>query len=276
LRGKARLVRLSRFAFFSRKSDFLETDNGRQQTAVQVFSRGLEIANPNSYRISQKETSTMSSWEDVHMVRIYDVSVLISADMATWPGDSFLLRRVEQIGKGDVCNKSLMEIGSHIGTHIDAPYHFEREGMTIEQIPLDTFVGPARVASFPDVDRIDLAQIRSVDLSGLERILFKTRNSQLWQESTFREDYVYLTYEASRLLAESGVKLVGVDYLSIEKYGGESFESHHVLLSKGIALLEGLDLTEVAAGDYELMALPLKIAGGDGSPVRAVLKEMAP
>lgn len=210
------------------------------------------------------------------MARIYDVSVLVSGKTPTWPGDSFLLRRVEEIGKGDVCNKSFMEIGSHIGTHIDAPYHFEGEGMTIEQIPLDTFVGPARVASFPDVDRIDLAQVQTVPLSGVERILFKTRNSQLWQESTFHEDYVYLTPEASRVLAESGIKLVGVDYLSIEKYGGESFESHHILLSRGIALLEGLDLTEVTAGDYELIALPLKIAGGDGSPVRAVLKEIAP
>ncbi len=207
------------------------------------------------------------------MARIYDVSVLVSGETPTWPGDSFLLRKVEEIGKGDVCNKSFMEIGSHIGTHIDAPYHFEREGKTIEQIPLDTFVGPARVAAFPDVDRIDLAQIQTVDLSGVERILFKTRNSNLWQDSTFREDYVYLTAEASRVLAESGVKLVGVDYLSIEKYGGESFESHHILLGKGIALLEGLDLSEVPAGGYELIALPLRIAGGDGSPVRAALRE---
>jgi len=210
------------------------------------------------------------------MVKIHDISVLISGDTPAWPGDRFVLHRVQEIARGDVCNKSSMDIGSHIGTHVDAPYHFERDGITIDRIPPDTFFGPARVVSFLEVEKIDLAQIRTVPLSGVERILFKTRNSSLWQESTFREDYVYLAPEACRVLAESGLKLVGVDYLSIEEYGRRSFESHHILLSKGIALLEGLDLSDVSPGDYELTALPLKIAGGDGSPVRAVLKEIAP
>jgi len=211
------------------------------------------------------------------MARIHDISVMISGDIPTWPGDRFVFHRVEEIARGDVCNKSSMEIGSHIGTHMDAPYHFEREGMTIEQIPLDTFVGPARVVSFPEVERIDLEEIRTVPLSGVERILFKTSNSDLWRESSFHEDYVYLTPDVCRLLAEAeGIKLVGVDYLSVEKYGEPIFESHHILLGRGIPLLEGLDLSGVAPGDYELIALPLKIAGGDGSPVRAALKEIVP
>lgn len=209
------------------------------------------------------------------MPRIHDVSVLISGDMPAWPGDRFVFHRAEEIGKGDVCNKSFMEIGSHIGTHIDAPYHFEPEGITIEQISLDAFLGPARVVSFEEVDRIDLAEIESISLSGVERILFKTRNSHFWRESAFREDYVHLTPQACRVLAESGMKLVGVDYLSIEKYRNEGYESHHILLGKGIPLLEGLDLSQVEPGDYELAALPLRIAGGDGSPVRAALKEIA-
>jgi arylformamidase len=208
------------------------------------------------------------------MPKIYDISLLISPHVPAWPGDRFTLHRVEEIAQGDVCNKSLLEIGSHIATHIDAPYHFERNGLTIEQIPPDVFIGPARVVSFPDADKIDLAEIETIPLSGVERLLFKTRNSFLWKEETFREDYVHLSSEACRVVAESGIKLVGVDYLSIEEYGVENFEGHHCLLRRNIPILEGLDLTEVEPGDYELIALPLKIAGGDGSPTRAVLREL--
>jgi arylformamidase len=207
------------------------------------------------------------------MARIHDVSVPLSGNIPTWPGDRFTLYKVEEIARGDVCNKSSMEIGSHIGTHIDAPYHFEPKGKTIDRIPPDTFLGPARVVSFPGAEVIDAAAMQSVSLSGVERILFKTRNSSLWRESIFHKDYVYLTPDASRMLAQSGIKLVGVDYLSVERYGDNRFESHHILLRKGIVLLEGLDLSRVSPGDYELIALPLRIAGGDGSPVRAVLRE---
>jgi arylformamidase len=211
---------------------------------------------------------------EVAMRRIYDVSVLISSELPAWPGDRFVLHREEEIARGDVCNKSSLEIGSHIGTHVDAPFHFEQDGATLEKIPLDVFIGPARVVSFPETDRIDSAEMQSISLSGVERILFRTRNSYLWGEKGFREDYVYLTPGACRILADSGIRLVGIDYLSIEKYGGRGFESHHILLGKGIPLLEGLDLRQVEPGDYELIALPLKIGGGDGSPVRAVLREI--
>jgi arylformamidase len=208
------------------------------------------------------------------MAKIYDISVLISERIPAWPGDRFVLQIVQEIAKGDVCNKSFLEIGSHIGTHVDAPYHFERDGMKIDQLALDAFVGPAKVVSFPDVDRIGAAEIQSIPLSGVERILFKTQNSELWKETGFREDYVYLTSDACGLLATTDVKLVGVDYLSIEGYGYGTFDGHHLLLGKGVVLLEGLDLSNVPPGDYELTALPLKIAGGDGSPVRAILREI--
>lgn len=210
------------------------------------------------------------------MSRIHDISLLISPHVPAWPGDRFVLHRVEEIAKGHVCNKSHLEIGSHIATHIDAPYHFEEDGMTIDRIPPDVFAGPARVVSFPASERIDVEEIESVSLSGVERILFKTRNSSLWKESGFHEDYVYLTPEACRVLADAGMKLVGVDYLSLEEYGVQDFEGHHTLLGKNIPILEGLDLSEVEPGDYELVALPLKIAGGDGSPARALLRELAP
>ncbi len=210
------------------------------------------------------------------MSRIYDISHLISPDIPMWPGDHYVFHRVEEIAKGDVCNKSFLEIGSHIATHMDAPYHFERDGLTVDRVALDLFVGPARVVYFPEADKITEGDIQSISLRGVERILFKTRNSYLWEQRDFSEDYVYLTPDACRVLAESGVKLVGVDYLSIEEFRARSFESHHILLGKGIPLLEGLDLREVNPGDYELIALPLKIAGGDGSPVRAVLRELAP
>jgi arylformamidase len=209
------------------------------------------------------------------MARVYDISLLISPHVPAWPGDRFVLHKVEEIAKGDVCNKSILEIGSHIATHIDAPYHFERDGMSIDQMPLDAFLGPARVVSFPEAEKIGLGELQTVSLSGVERILFKTRNSSLWEEGSFREDYVYLTPEACCVLADSGVRLVGVDYLSIEEYGVQDFEGHHILLGKGIPLLEGLNLSEVEPGDYELVALPLKIAGGDGSPARAILRELA-
>jgi arylformamidase len=208
------------------------------------------------------------------MAKIYDVSVLITGDTPVWPGDRFVLRKEEKIANGDVCNKSSMDIGSHIATHVDAPFHFEQEGMTIDQVPVDAFLGAARVVSFTEAEEIGLAEIESLSLSGVERILFKTSNSFLWEDNRFHEDYVYLTPDACRALAEMKVKLVGVDYLSIEEYGPGSFESHHILLSRGIPLLEGLDLRGVEPGDYELAALPLKIAGGDGSPVRAVLREL--
>lgn len=209
------------------------------------------------------------------MAKTHDISLLISPHVPAWPGDRFVLHRVEELARGDICNKSVLEIGSHIATHIDAPYHFENSGLTIEQIPPEVFVGPARVVAFPDADRIDVVQIETIPLSGVERLLFKTRNSSLWTEETFQENYVYLTPDACRVLAESAIKLVGVDYLSIERYGVENFEGHHCLLRRNIPILEGLDLTEIEPGDYELIALPLKIAGGDGSPTRALLREFA-
>lgn len=209
------------------------------------------------------------------MAKIHDISLLISPHVPAWPGDRFVLHRVEELARGDICNKSLLEIGSHIATHIDAPYHFEDNGLTIEQIPPEVFVGPARVVAFPDADRIDAAQVEAIPLFGVERLLFKTRNSALWTEESFHEDYVYLTPEACRVLAKSGIKLVGVDYLSVEQYGVENFEGHHHLLRRNIPILEGLDLTQIEPGDYELIALPLKIAGGDGSPTRALLRELA-
>jgi arylformamidase len=210
------------------------------------------------------------------MTKIYDISLSISPHVPAWPGDRFVLHKVEEIAKGDICNKSLLEIGSHIATHIDAPYHFERDGMTIDQIPLGALVGPARVVSFPEAETIGRKEMESISLSGVERVLFKTRNSSLWEETGFHEDYVYLTPEACRVLADAGIRLVGVDYLSIEKYGVEDFEGHHILLSKNIPILEGLDLSEVKPGDYELVALPLKIVGGDGSPARAILRQNVP
>ena len=210
------------------------------------------------------------------MAKTYDISVLISEAIPAWPGDRFVFHREQKIAKGDVCNKSFLEIGSHVGTHVDAPYHFEEEGKTIEQLDPGVFLGPATVVAFPGVDEIGLAEMKSIALSGVERILFKTRNSELWREDSFREGYAYLTVDACRALAEARVKLVGVDYLSVEGYNTETYEGHHVLLGENVAILEGLDLSNVVPGEYELVALPLKIAGGDGSPVRAVLREIAP
>lgn len=203
----------------------------------------------------------------------YDISVPISNTIITWPGDPPVsIRQTSSIAKGHSCNVSELKFSSHCGTHIDAPYHFEENGMKVDKIPLDSLIGKASVFHIEHPERIELQELKSLKLELAERVLFKTINSTFWKLSEFREDFVYLTKEAAQYLVECNIKLVGIDYLSLEQYESKDAETHHILLQNGIVIVEGLNLNNIKAGCYELIALPLRIQDCDGSPARVVLK----
>ncbi|MDQ6652432.1 MAG: cyclase family protein [Acidobacteriota bacterium] len=213
-------------------------------------------------------------------MQIYDVSVPLSAATPTYPGDP----RIEitewlTMAKGDAANVSLLHCGVHSGTHVDAPAHFIEGGVKLESLPLQSLIGAAEVVEVPDdVKIINEGFVAANCGQNCQRILFKTRNSNFWNNSEqgFRADYTYIDAGAARLLVESGINLVGIDYLSVEQFQSDKFETHRILLSNHIVILEGLDLREVAAGSYELICLPLKIAGGngDGAPARTILRTL--
>jgi arylformamidase len=211
-------------------------------------------------------------------MQIYDVSVPLSTATPTYPGDPGIeIKDWLTLAGGDAANVSLLHFGAHSGTHVDAPAHFIQGGSRVESLPLESLIGPAEVVEVPnDIKVIDETFIVANCVRDSQRILFKTRNSSFWSDMQdgFRADYTYINPGAARRLVELGVKLVGIDYLSVEQFKSEKFETHHTLLSKGVVILEGLDLREVVAGSYELICLPLKIAGGngDGAPARAILR----
>jgi arylformamidase len=211
-------------------------------------------------------------------MRIYDVSVPLSANTPTYPGDPGIeIKQWLQLANGDPANVSLINFGVHSGTHVDAPAHFIEGGMKVEALSLDSLVGETEVIEVPHhLAVIDETFVAANCSSSSERILFKTRNSLLWgaTETTFHEDYVYIDPDAARRLVKSGIKLVGIDYLSVEKFNSSSFPTHLAFLSSGVVIIEGLDLRAVPGGHYELICLPLKIAGGggDGAPARVILR----
>jgi arylformamidase len=214
-----------------------------------------------------------------HSMRIYDVSVPISAQTPTYPGDPGIeILQWSAIHEGAAANVSLLHFGAHTATHVDAPAHFIEGAGRVDRLPLDALIGPARVISIADeVDVITPDHLSRQEIERAERVLFKTRNSSFWSDSSgFRKDFTYLSANAAEILAEAGVKLVGIDYLSIEEFKSEHHETHLALLSRGIIIIEGLDLSEVPAGAYEIICLPLKIAGGtgDGAPARTVLRTL--
>jgi arylformamidase len=150
-----------------------------------------------------------------------------------------------------------------------------KDGVPLDQAPLEVFIGPARVVDAGEVASIDAALLSTFDLDGASRVLFKTRNSRLWRETNeFQKDFVYLETDAAEALVARGVKLVGIDYLSVEKFGFDKPTTHWTLLGNNVYIVEGLDLSEIAPGDYELICLPLKIKDGDGGPARVVLREL--
>jgi arylformamidase len=163
-----------------------------------------------------------------------------------------------------VVNLSRLDFGVHSGTHVDAPVHFIDGAPAAESLPLEVLIGPARVLDLTAAERLDASAFDGVELQ--ERVLLKTRNSELWARETFADDFLALTEDGARRLIDGGVRLVGIDYLSI---GDEA--AHQALLGAGVVAIEGLDLRRVDPGDYELICAPLKLVGSDGAPARVVL-----
>ena len=207
-------------------------------------------------------------------MKIYDVTVPISKDLPVYPGDPPIkIERRKTIGKNDSrCNLSRYSFGSHTGTHVDPPFHFIEGGVTVDNLPLELLMGRARVIEV-SASCIDEETLDEIELTEDMRVLFKTRNSYLWSQKKFVEEFVYITPGAARKLVNNGIKVVGIDYLSVEKFGAAEPETHLTLLGAGTMIIEGLDLREVEAGDYDMICLPLKVKDGDGAPARVVLRQ---
>jgi arylformamidase len=204
--------------------------------------------------------------------RPIDITVRLRADIPVWPGsDGFRIRQARAIASGDEANVSTIEMDVHSGTHVEAPLHFIAEGAALDTVPLDVFVGPALVIHLPDADAIGPAELEAVP-AGTERLLVRTRNSETWPHQTsFTRDYVALTADAARWIADRGIRLVGIDYLSVQRWDDDP-ETHRILMRAGVAILEGLDLSAVGAGEYRLSCVPLRLDGAEASPVRAILE----
>ncbi len=209
-------------------------------------------------------------------MRIYDISIPISPDMAVYPGDPKVsVEPMLQIANGDNANVSRIAMGDHTGTHVDPPVHFIPGGETVDHLDLSTLFGTARVVDMTSV----IGAITPQDLEQaklplpIPRLLFKTRNSSAWGREGFDRDYVGISWDAAQWLVDHKVRLVGIDYLSVELYQATQPNTHRTLLGAGVIIVEGLNLKQVPPGDYTLVCLPLKIKNGDGGPARAILLE---
>ncbi len=223
---------------------------------------------------------------------IYDISVPISASTPVFPGDPAIeITAATSIARGDVANVTSLNFGAHTATHVDAPTHFIEEGRHVKDLSLDTLIGAAHVVEIPmDAHAVTLEHVRALVPRDAVRVLFKTRNSTFWQPlinavndgtndetaARFHEDFTYIEPEAAIELVKRKVILVGLDYLSVERFHAGTFGTHEALLRAEVVIIEGLNLAGVASGEYELICLPLKIAGGngDGAPARVVLRTL--
>jgi len=209
-------------------------------------------------------------------MRIYDVSLPITGDLPTWPGDpKIVIERIAKIEEGANANVTQISMTAHAGTHIDAPFHFlGGDAPTVEQLSLSLLTGRAYVQHLPDeIDTIDAVILDKARIPPrTRRILFKTRNSALWArpDHEFQRDFIAISADGAQFLVERGIKLVGVDYLSVAPFGN-SVQTHRILLQAGVVVVEGLDLSKVAQGRYSMYCLPLKIVGADGAPARVIL-----
>ena len=231
---------------------------------------GMVACTPRSApRAATPSALTSTGWIDV-------TATLDPATTPVYPGDAPMkFEFLKDMRTGDAFTLSVYSLGAHSGTHIDAPMHFVRDGASIDQVPLESLIGPARVIDIPDsVQAIDAAELNRHDWRGAQRVLFRTRSSlRGWMESpSFHRDFAYVAPDAARLLADASVQLVGIDYLSAEQFGAPAPMTHRILLGKGIPIVEGLALAGVRAGEYDLIVLPMKIAGHEGAPARAVMR----
>lgn len=203
-----------------------------------------------------------------------DISVPIKAGMVHWPDNPEIrVDKMLDMERGDVCNVSVLSMGSHTGTHMDAPLHFIRNGKSLDQMPLDATIGPCRVIEIKNREAVTAEEIAPFRIKAGERILFKTANSRKsWKSVAFDEDFIYISKEAAAHLAKARVMTVGIDYLSVGGFKKDGVETHHALLGAGIWVIEGLNLSRIKPGRYELNCLPLRVLKSDGAPARALLR----
>ncbi len=205
------------------------------------------------------------------MPRIHDISVPLAAGMGTYPGDPPFA--IESLRSPDAPYElSRLSLSTHTGTHVDAPSHFVPGGVSVDQLPLEILLGKARVVELLVREKVDRADLEALDLRDDLRVLLKTRMSGQLGKPGYHQDHVYLSEDAALYLAQAGIKLVGIDYLSVDRFGSTDFPAHRVLLGAGVIVLEGIDLSEVEPGEYDMSCLPLRVAGADGAPARVVLR----
>jgi arylformamidase len=231
----------------------------------------LACVSQSAPRIAPQQSSLSGGWVDVS-------ATLDPATTPVYEGNAPLsFEFMLDMRKGDGATLSKYSLGAHSGTHIDAPQHFIRDGAPVDKVPLDPLIGPARVIDIPDsVQSIDATELNRHAWKGAERLIFRTRSSvRGWMSSpTFHHDFAYVAPDAAQVIADAGVKLVGIDYISIEQFAGPAPLTHRILLGKGIPIIEGFALETIAPGDYDLIVLPIKVAGHEGAPARAVMRKI--
>ena len=207
-------------------------------------------------------------------MKLIDVSVPLDQSLASYPNNlPFSLEAIKRIARGDSSNVSALHMSAHTGTHVDSPRHFYDEGTGTEALALEMLIGRTRVIELRARAGITAEELAAVDLSEDVRVLIKTPNSKLWGDPEFHKDYVGVTESGAKYLVDHGIKVVGVDYLSVEVFKTPGAPAHHVLLGGGTIVIEGLNLRDVEPGIYDLCCLPLRVIGSDGAPARVVLRK---
>jgi arylformamidase len=203
-----------------------------------------------------------------------DISVPLHTGMVHWPTDpSVHIDRFADMGQGAVCNVSKLEMCAHAGTHMDGLNHFIKDGAPLDTVPFDALIGPCRVIEIKDADSVKPAELTKHNLRRGERILLKTRNSKRqWWDEDFDTRFIHISKEAAQHLVDRDIRTIGIDYLSVGGYQRDGVECHQVLLGAGVWIIEGLNLTKVKPGKYDLICLPVKIRNSDGAPARAILR----
>ena len=223
-------------------------------------------------RVAPQSTDTLT---DLMKRPWKDISVALQDSMIHWPGDpECRVSRVLKMEEGAVCNLTQLSLCAHTGTHMDAPRHFIADGATMDQMPFEPVIGRCRLIEVPTTgDQITAEDLQKFKFSRGQRVLLKTRNSaEKWAEKPFNKDFVSIRADAAQLLVDQGVMTVGVDYLSVGGYERDGVQTHQILLGAGVWVIEGLDLSEAKPGYYNLICLPLKLAGADGAPCRVVIR----
>jgi arylformamidase len=233
---------------------------------------GFACAQKSAPRAAGDNESISGGWMDA-------TATLDPATTPVYEGNAPIVFEFKMdMRKGDALTLSKLSLGAHSGTHIDAPQHFVRDGASIDKVPLDALIGHARVIEIPDsVQSIDAAELNRHTWRDAERVIFRTRSAMHgWMSSPiFHHDFAYVAPDAAQLMADAGIKLVGIDYISAEKFGAPAPLTHRILLGKGIPIVEGLALESVPAGDYDLIVLPMKVGGHEGAPARAVMRKLS-